>query len=187
MTAGEPPATVAGVPPVRFAELTPEQAGLHLEAYTAGMPGRLARLPEVVEARGGPATALDGSPGSLDVLWDWYRHAPHATEPPWSGDDEGLPIWLPHDVPYHRDFSAELLDDLDLLSAYAADVVRRADPTATWAVGSGPKRARYVWQHQPVLRRTAGRELNPRHQVGTSISRTFVHRRPTGYESLRLA
>lgn len=185
MTVPDPQPSVPGVPPLPFDQLTREQAQAHLDAYVAGMPERRRRLEQVVADRGGPTGALDDSPASLDALWAWYRGAPHRLEPPWSPEDEGLPIWLPHTG--HRSYSTELLVDLDLLSAYAAAVVQGQDPSAEWAVGSAPKRQRYIWQHEPVLRPRTSRELNPRHQIGTSLHRVLVTRKPTGYESLHLA
>lgn len=177
--------SVPGVPPILFEELTVEQAQRHLDAYVAGMPARWRRLEAVVAARGGPAGALDRSPAGLDALWQWYRETPHRLEPAWSPDDRDLPLWLPH--VRNRSYSTELLEDLDLLSAHAAAVVQAGDPTVTWAVASSPRRVRSIWHHQPVLRSDDARELNPRHQVNTSLYRVFVSRKPTGFESLRLA
>lgn len=162
-------------PPVTFRELTFEQAQQHLDAYLAVMPERIDALRADMPGRGGPSAAeLDGSPGSLDRLWNWYRSTEKPTGQAWTRDAPNLPIWALH-LPEgrHQGWSAALLQDLDRISGYAGQVIVAADDTARWQVMVPPKGTRGKWNghHEPVIvsRRVGIR--NPRSQIGVLIGR----------------
>lgn len=108
-----------------FDEMTRRQAEAYLEAYRERLPRLVESLRGRVERRGGPvASELDLSPGSLDLLWEWYRREPAPD------DDPPPPPWVEHDRDPRPSWSSALLRDADELAAYAGEAARLATGVA---------------------------------------------------------
>ena len=153
-------------PAIRMAELSAGDARALLEQFTAEGPARLDAFLASVRDLGGPAHALDGSLGSLEIVWPWFLEAatreqgPGLADGPWWGSFH--PAWV-------RALGTQGAALATGLSEYLVSCIIALAPTSTWIVGRRASNRRH-----PVL------EIPGRGEMDYAVPLGFVVRALSG-------
>jgi hypothetical protein len=160
------------------------QAYCDAYAYAAAVPERVRWLRSAVLRTGGPANAVDGSPGSLDPLWTWAWQRLREPGGP-VVDLPGRPPWYSPDRP-SRYLSDGALWIIDALGCYLAALAQQAIPAAEWAVYRMPKKYKDIDQNRAMLfGLPRERPADPARMVYGDVIGTVIHGEPVDPLSLR--
>jgi hypothetical protein len=135
-----------------YMNLSAAGAALALQEFLDERGPALEHLRDSLVADGrDPDVLLDGTAGSLRLLWPWVKSV--LTKPGTSlmePDAANAPSWLRYCVGNKPELSRASVAIVDGLISYVCRVVERGVPSARWRVGHHPSTS-YVWQNHPVL------------------------------------